>query len=245
MENLNIRRRNKLRHHFTTTSNVLLFGYSKLSDGAKVTYQVIDSFDWADSAGLRKGFAYPSLARLATIRGVDERTVRRHLVELERARLITRQERPGRPNLLIIEDASELETFKYLRDFAGGVGEDKIVLPTPDKNVRPLKKEKEETDKIVNEEQALKEQARGRTLSEDAKAKRDYLAQEMVNVLHDQHSFGFYRQLAQSAPPHKIFEGLSIVRQLSRESAIKKSRGAAFTAIMKRDHIPDKQGAHE
>ncbi len=150
MEDLNIRRRNKLRHHFTTTSNVLLFGYPKLSDGAKVTYQVIDSFDWADSVGLRKGFAYPSLGRLAKIRGLDERTIRRHLVELERARLITRQERPGRPNLLIIEDASELETFKYLREFAGGVGEDKNVLPAPDKNVRPLLKKDEEREEKQN-----------------------------------------------------------------------------------------------
>src|SRR3990172_9966114 len=103
MEDLVIRRRNTLRHHYTQTSNVLLFGYRQLSDGAKLTYQVIDSFDWSDGAGLRKGFAFPSLGRLAAIRGVDERTIRRHLAQLEQAGLITRQERPGKPNLLVIE----------------------------------------------------------------------------------------------------------------------------------------------
>ena len=65
MEDFNIRRRNRLRHHYTLTSNVLLFGYKHLPDAAKLTYQVIDSFDWSDGAGLRKGFAYPSLGRLA------------------------------------------------------------------------------------------------------------------------------------------------------------------------------------
>jgi hypothetical protein len=45
MEDLTIRHRNRLRHHYTQTSNVLLFGYQSVSDGAKLTYQVIDSFD--------------------------------------------------------------------------------------------------------------------------------------------------------------------------------------------------------
>jgi hypothetical protein len=85
MEDLQVRHRSRLRHHFTTTSNVLLFGYRQLSDGAKLTYQVIDSFDWEDDNGLRKGYAYPSLARVALGRGVSERTVQRHLAELEAA----------------------------------------------------------------------------------------------------------------------------------------------------------------
>jgi len=46
-------------------------------------------------------------------------------------------------NLLIIEDPSTEETDLYLRTFAGS-GEDKIVLPTPDKIVRPYKKEERE-----------------------------------------------------------------------------------------------------
>jgi hypothetical protein len=46
MENVTFRRRNRLKKHFVITSNVLLFGYPHVSDGAKLTYQVIDSFDW-------------------------------------------------------------------------------------------------------------------------------------------------------------------------------------------------------
>ena len=92
MEDFTVRRRNRLRHHYTITSNVLLFGYKHVPEAAKLTYQVIDSFDWSDAAGLRKGFAYPSLRRLAEIRGVEERTIRRHLGQLEQANLISRKE---------------------------------------------------------------------------------------------------------------------------------------------------------
>lgn len=45
MDNVTFRRRNRLRKHFVITSNVLLFAYPHVSDAAKVTYQVIDSFD--------------------------------------------------------------------------------------------------------------------------------------------------------------------------------------------------------
>ncbi|MGQ9573353.1 MAG: hypothetical protein ACUVX1_02755 [Chloroflexota bacterium] len=68
MDDVTFRRRNRLKKHFVITSNVLLFGYPHASDAAKVTYQVIDSFDWQDGQGLRKGFAYPSVARLAALR---------------------------------------------------------------------------------------------------------------------------------------------------------------------------------
>jgi hypothetical protein len=242
MENLIIRHRNRLRHHYTVTSNVLLYGYRDLSDGAKVTYLAVDSFDWSDSAGLRKGFAHPSLGRLAKVRGVEKRSIRRHLVELEGVRLITRQERPGKPSLLIIEDPSEKETESYLRSFAGP-GEDKIVLPTPDKIVRPYKKdEREERQNLVNEEQALsgvgepgekpKRLLGSRSPKPIPKAKREYLAGEMLSVLNDEHSLGYYRRLAETIEPHRIFEALSVVKQLSRERCIRKNRGAAFVSIL-------------
>ena len=80
MDNVTFRRRNRLKKHFVITSNVLLFGYSHVSDSAKITFQVIDSFDWQDGQGLRKGFAYPSVDHLATIRSVSDRTIQRHIV---------------------------------------------------------------------------------------------------------------------------------------------------------------------
>ena len=246
MENLIIRHRNRLRHHYTVTSNVLLYGYRDLSDGAKVTYLAVDSFDWSDSAGLRKGFAHPSLGRLSKIRGVEKRSVRRHLAELEKVGLITREERPGRPSVLIIEDPSEKETESYLRSFSGP-GKDKIVLPTPDKNVRPYKKEeREERQKLVNEEQALSgvgdSGASSRIVSPRPtpvlderipRAKREYLANEILAVCRDEKSLGYYRKVAEVVPQHVIFGALSEVRLAAREGKIHASRGSLFAAIVK------------
>lgn len=234
MEGFSIQRRNRLRDHYTITSNVLLFGYSALSDAAKITYQVIDSFDWTDATGTRKGFAYPSLRLLARIRGIERRSIRRHLAELEVAQLITRVEQTGQPSLLIIEDPSAEEAEKYSQSFAR-VGEDKNVLPPSDKNVRPLKKENKEENKLVNEEHALKEQGGKASLrpSKKNKAKRDYLANEMLSILRDEHSLGFYRKVAEEQEPARIFEALSIVKQASREGRIRRSRGAVFTALIR------------
>ena len=67
MEEYVVRRRNRLKKHFVNTSNVLLYGYGSLSDAAKITYQVIDSFDWADADdGTSKGYAYPSIRRIGS-----------------------------------------------------------------------------------------------------------------------------------------------------------------------------------
>ena len=237
MEDLTIRHRNRLRHHFTQTSNVLLFGYQNLSDGAKLTYQVIDSFDWSDASGLRKGHAYPSLGWLAKIRGVKKRSIRRHIADLERAHLITRQERIAQPSVLVIEDPSAEETDRYL-DMVARSGEDKIVRPSPDKIVRPYKKDKEpeERQNLVNEEQALSEPGEGPTRTPVAvpKAKREYLAHEMLAVLRDEHSLGYYRRVATTVEPHRIFEALSTVRQAAQDGAIRKTRGALFATLIKK-----------
>ncbi len=96
------------------------FGYSHVSDTAKVTFQVIDSFDWQDGQGLRKGFAYPSVDHLAAIRSVSDRTIQRHIDELMAAGLLTKEERPGHTNILYIEDGSEEEAKRYEDSFARG-----------------------------------------------------------------------------------------------------------------------------
>lgn len=258
MEDLTIRRRSRLKNHYTMTSNVLLFGYQHLSDGAKLTYQVIDSFDWSDGAGLRKGFAYPSIGRLAEIRGVDGRTIQRHLAELGKARLITRKEQPGKRNLLVIEDPSAAETQAYLEAFGGGEGDDKNVTPTPDKNVTPiLKKEKEKEGKIsltkfkepLGEERGqstfhirelvkerverLKELRAKSPPMPEAKARREYLAGEMVRVLGDPHSLGCYKAIARQSLPSAIYDVLGLVKQMARQGQIRKTRGAAFVSMLR------------
>jgi DNA-binding MarR family transcriptional regulator len=252
MEDFTIRRRNLLRHHYTLTSNVLLFGYKDLSDAAKVTYQVIDSFDWSDSAGLRKGFAHPSIGRLAEIRTRNKRSIRRHLAELEKIGLITRRERPGRPSLLVIEDPSAEETKRYLAGF-GGKGEDTDVRPPRTEMSAPVKENKEEERATnVNEIKSnrgegrdcehisdaiaeVKSSLNGRRRNQSpAKARREYLAQQMLEVLGDRHSLGCYRRIAERCPPHLIYETLGLVKEMAQEGRVRRSRGALFVEVVKR-----------
>lgn len=67
----------------------------------------------------------------------------------------------------------------------------------------------------------------------------------MLNVFKDEHSLGYYRRIGESVSQHKIFEALSLVRQMSREGAIRKTPGAAFTAIIKGGTSPHSTEAHE
>ena len=93
------KRRNRLKKHFVPTSHVLLYCYSKVSDAAKITYQVIDSFDWeSKETGDSKGYAFPATEKLATIRKMTERTIQRHIRELE-------------------EDVSDAEVATYFATF--------------------------------------------------------------------------------------------------------------------------------
>jgi hypothetical protein len=56
----------------------------------------------------------------------------------------------------------------------------------------------------------------------------------MLAVLKDEHSLGYYRRIAGSIEPPRIFETLSVVKQLSHEGRITKSRGAAFVSMIDR-----------
>lgn len=250
MEDFTVRRRNRLRHHYTLTSNVLLFGYRRLSDGAKLTYQVIDSFDWGDSAGLRKGYAYPSVARLACARGVSDRTIQRHVGELVQAGLLTREERPGQTNVLYIEDVSTWETRRYAQGLEGG---DKDVTPPPtvsspkeerrEERRTSLTREKpsdgiEESSSYEHIAHAIKEKLSSMKAARGAdppgKARRDHLAQEMVDVLGDPHSLGYYRRVAERYPPQVVYEALGRVKEMAREGRVRRSRGATFVDIIQR-----------
>ncbi|MDP9315698.1 MAG: helix-turn-helix domain-containing protein [Chloroflexota bacterium] len=122
------------------TSKVLLCGYKSLSDGAKITYQVIDSYDWLDKAtGDSKGYAYPAVETLATIRGLSARTIERHIAELEGAGLVQRLRRCNRPSLLIINDVSSSEHAAYEATLVrGGEASDAVTAPrVPNEAQRP------------------------------------------------------------------------------------------------------------
>jgi len=254
MEDLTIRRRNRLKNHYTMTSNVLLLGYRHLSDGAKLTYQVIDSYDWSDGAGLRKGYAFPSIANLARARGVSERTLQRQIQELTNAGLLAKEERPGQTNFLYIEDVSKQEAQVYLQRFGRGDTDDRggVTKLTPPTS---LEEEGREEDKIVNEVESTRQEGGSQHISElirnkverlkrigpapPDKAKRDYLAGEMLRLLRDDHSLGFYRRVAERYPPHIIFETLGQVRGAVREGRVRKSRGALFVHSLRKRQPED------
>lgn len=213
------------------TSNVLIFGYKQLTDPVKLTYQAIDSFDWSDGEGKRKGYAFPSLATLARLRGVDERTLRRHLSALEEAGLLRREIRPGQPSLLWIEDPSREECERYLSTMAMSLDTD--VRGRGDTDVRPLNEESEEseTDKTVNGAKAFKGKGGGkRFLSAEERAKREWLVSEILNVCGDLHSLAFYRKVVEFVPMGTIMQYLSETRALSREGKLRTRNGALFTA---------------
>lgn len=234
MEQPSARPRRGPTSHYTLTSNALIFGYHDLDDGAKLTYQAIDSFDWPDQAGERKGYAYPSVPTLARLRGTSERTIQRHCDALEDVGLLRREYLAGKPARLWIEEPSAQEAEKYSStiDKRG----DTDVTPTPDTDVTPYKKEEisKKDESSLNESQRLWEQkGRGERLTALEKAKRDWLANHMVDQLGDPHSLNFYRKVAGEVPEHRVFQALSEVRLATREALVRKPPAMFVSLIAK------------
>jgi len=143
-ENFVFQRRNPIRNHFVNTSKVLLYGYQQLSDNAKITYQVIDGYDWEDKeTGDSKGYAFPATDTLAQARGVSKRTIERHIAELEGVGLITRQQRKNLPSVLYIEEVSEEEIGTYLRQVQQRRNEPGQVVKTAKRSTLPQKQQKD------------------------------------------------------------------------------------------------------
>ncbi len=113
-ENFIFQRRNRLKKHFVNTSTVLLYCYEKLSDAAKITFQVVDSFDWESKETQdSKGYVFPAVTTIARLRHSSERTIRSHILELIEVQLLTRIRKRNKPSILFIEEVSEKEEQKY------------------------------------------------------------------------------------------------------------------------------------
>lgn len=135
------RRRQRRKDHFHQLDKTLVFAYPNLSDGAKLTYIVLDAYDWPDSTGESKGYVFPYQSTLAKVRGCTVRTIQRHLDELMISELITVETfttANGKRNVYWIEDASDEEFQRYLdlmsKPKLDG-GDDKNVVTHRDKNV--------------------------------------------------------------------------------------------------------------
>ncbi len=106
--------------HSTPIANAVLRGYSKLSDGAKLTYLVLESYDFPDKEGYSKGKCWPSIETIASARGKSYDTVARHLKELEAAGLIRIESGQGRRavNCYWLLGPSEQEAANYRKQYA-------------------------------------------------------------------------------------------------------------------------------
>ena len=139
-EDIIFKRRNRLKKHFVNTSNVLLYCYKAVSAEAKITYQVVDSFDWEEKeTGESKGYVFPAVETLADIRGASIRTIQRHIKELEQVGLLTRQRRNHQASILFIEDVSEQEAAIYLETYVHKTRREQETQKPNDKNVVLLK----------------------------------------------------------------------------------------------------------
>ena len=117
-EDIIFRRRNRLKKHFVNVSNVLLYCYAVVSDAAKITFQVIDGFDWeSKETGESKGYVFPAIETIAKIRHTSVRTIQRHILELIQAQLLTRIRQRNKPSILYIEEVSDTEVEKYFQFF--------------------------------------------------------------------------------------------------------------------------------
>ena len=285
-EEIIFRRRNRIKNDVVITSKVLLYGYAHVSDAAKITYQVIDGFDWEDKATkASKGCAWPASETLANIRKTTVRTIERHIKELEQSQLLTRVRRRNKPSILYIEDISQEEIDHYVAEYvetptdrAKSRGEQSPktfsitnYTETPsqsrnDKNVGSdeasettkmsvaYKKENEgKENKInVNEDFNKTNPKRRRKTSSigdilktyqlpppkritksEIQLKRDSLAEQLAQDLHDQKSLGCYRVIAEKIPQHVVFQVLSSVKDVAASGKIRKSRGALFVDVIK------------
>jgi hypothetical protein len=242
-----VRHRNPLARDYVMVSQVVLVGYPTLSDGARLTYMVIYGHDWYEAGrGARKGYAYPTVARLARLRHATDRTVQRHLAELIAAGLLTRELRLGKPSLLYIEEPSPTETERYLHqrnsrgDNSGGGG---VTGMSPHKADEP--KQMKAVNGVVHNVQEKERRSTSqlkpisallkiRTLPQHDRGRRDWVAQEVVSLTGDAESLGCYRLIADRCPQDLVFEALALLKEARREGSIRQSRGALFVGIVRR-----------
>jgi DNA-binding transcriptional regulator YhcF (GntR family) len=90
---------------FTPVSHQFLCCPNKLSQGAMLTYLTLCSFDYVRGAkGERKGYVFPSNQKLASMRGLSERTIRGHVQQLVRAGYLVRVRRRNQSSVLTLKE---------------------------------------------------------------------------------------------------------------------------------------------
>jgi hypothetical protein len=245
-----IRHRNPIGDRFVIVSRTVLFGYSGISDGAKLTYWVIYSHDWYGPGGEgRKGYVWPTIARIARLRHTTERTIQRHLAELIHSGLLTRVLRRGKPSILYIEEPSETTTPPGNSTSPGGdedVGGGVTFLSPPlekyenKKNNNAVNKDESTPQEVDRQDgrghgwKSLRSLLPQRTAARRGESREEWLAQQILAATGDAHSLGCYRLLTRKCVPELLFEALAFLKEARRDGNIRRSRGALFLVIVRR-----------
>jgi len=170
-EDLIFIKRNRVKNEFVNTSKVLLYCYKQLSDAAKITFQIIDGFDWeSKETGDSKGYVFPAVDTIARLRNISARTIRRHIVELIKVKLLTRIRRRNKASILYIEDVSKEEEQKYFD------------LINPKAPSQPVQLEKEDRQKSRTDKNVHSEKAGERTKMSIAYMKENEKKENEINV---------------------------------------------------------------
>jgi hypothetical protein len=75
----------------------------------------------------------------------------------------------------------------------------------------------------------------GRDRGRERKDLTEALVEDMLDALGDRHSLGFYRRVAERIPPEIIYRALSETKEEARVGRIRKTKGAFFTDLIKRE----------
>jgi hypothetical protein len=243
-----IRHRNPIGDRFVIVSRTVLFGYPGISDGAKLTYWVVYSHDWyGPGEEGRKGYVWPTIARIARLRHATERTIQRHLIELIQSGLLARVQRKGKPSILYIEEPSET-TIQPDNDPGGdeyvGGGVTKMSPPSEED-------EDKKNNNAVNEDEAISQKPnqpdnrnRGwkslhlllpqRLAARGEHSQEEWLAQQILASTGDAYSLGCYRLIARKCDQELLFEALALLKEAKREKKVRRSQGALFLGIVRR-----------
>jgi hypothetical protein len=209
---------------FTAIPNRILENRD-LTLGARMTYSMLLKYAW------QKDFCWPAQERIAVDLGVSDRSVRTFLKELRENHLITWKQRGlNKPNiyyLLKLPDTPVI--YPGPAKFSG-----------PDRNRtsgqdRQPASDKEYTKKNTKSVNVISTSSIKNDVAEDERQVRaDYVVAEILAVCGDENSIGFYRQLIRTTPTDVIYQALSATRHEARTGTIRTTRGAFFTAQIRR-----------
>jgi len=102
-------------------------------------------------------------------------------------------------------------------------GQEEVLLRSTSNNVN------------VNAQKLDREQTQNQETDLETHALRESLAQRIAEELEDHTSLGFYRLVAEKCPEEMIWRALSETKDAYLTGRIKKSRGACFTDLIKRE----------